>query len=110
MSAYIRKLQEELKEQESRLSEELRENRAKSTAARRRLTPLEDRVARVLDTIPMDVQREGLSLATLQTSLKGRWRGSCHPGELGVALRKLGYQRRRQWRDNDGFRSLWFPE
>ena len=110
MSAYIHKLHEKTKEQEYRLSDELRENRAKNIAARRRLTPLEDRLVRVLDTIPMDVQREGLSLATLQTSLKGRWRGSCHPGELGAALRKLGYQRRRQWRGKDGFRSLWFSD
>jgi hypothetical protein len=25
----------------------------------------------------------------LQASLRGRWRGLCHPGELGLALRKL---------------------
>ena len=43
--------------------------RAEAEAARVRLTPLEDRLARLLATIPLDVQSEGLSLAALQASL-----------------------------------------
>ena len=46
-----------------------------------------DRLARLLASIPVEVQREGLSLSSLQTSLRGRRRGNCHPGELGAALR-----------------------
>ena len=72
-----------------------------------RLTPLEDRVARLLTTIPVEVQREGLSLSALQASLRGRRRGNCHPGELGAALRKLGFERRRDWSGSDGFRAVW---
>src|SRR5436305_971007 len=74
------------------------------------LMPLEDRLARVLKTIPREVQAEGLSLSTIQTSLRGRWRGNAHPGELGAALRKLGFKRQRRWDDVSGFRALWFPE
>ena len=81
--------------------------KAEATAARERLTPLEDRLAKLLATIPAEVQCEGLSLHALQASLKGRWRGSCHPGELGAALRKLGYRRSRRWYDKEGFRALW---
>ena len=76
---------------------------------RERLTPLQDRLARLLATIPAEVLQEGVSLSALQVGLKGRWRGSCHPGELGVALRRAGFVRRRMWTDDDGFRSLWFP-
>jgi hypothetical protein len=36
----------------------------------------------------------GDSAAT--ASSKG-WRGNCHPGELGMALRKLGFKRERRW-------------
>jgi hypothetical protein len=82
---------------------------AAKRAARERLTPLEERVSRLLATIPIEVQREGLSLSTLQTSLRGRWRGNCHPGELGTALRKLGFKRERRWHDKDGFCALWYP-
>jgi hypothetical protein len=52
-------------------------------------------------------QEEGLSLPWLQTSLGGRWRGNRHPGELGAALRKLGFTRHRQWRGATGFRAVW---
>ena len=37
-----------------------------------------------------------------QRPLKGRWRGNCHPGELGTALRKLGFRRERRWRGSPG--------
>jgi hypothetical protein len=80
-------------------------------AARERLTPLEDRLSRLLATIPPEVRREGVSLPTLQIALRGRWRGNAHPGHTGSALRKLGYRRRRTWRgDAGGFRALWYPE
>jgi hypothetical protein len=61
-------------------------------------------------TIPIEVQREGLSLAVLRASLKGRRRGNCHPGELGAAMRRLGFHRRRDWSGADGFRALLRPE
>ena len=73
------------------------------------ITPLEQRLSRLLAAIPIGVQREGLSLASLQASLRGRWRGDCHPGELGDALRKLGFTRQRQWHDATGFCALWYP-
>lgn len=108
MSAYINALNSEVAavaaEAQARREEK---DRAEAQAARERLTPLEDRLARLLATIPLDVQREGLSLPTLQASLRGRWRGSCHPGELGTALRKLGFIRQRRWRGEDGFQALW---
>ena len=36
-------------------------------------------------------------------------RGSCHPGELGAALRRRGFVRQRDWSGADGFRALWYP-
>jgi hypothetical protein len=78
--------------------------------ARERLTPLEDRLSRLLSTIPPEVQSEGVSLTILKTALRGRWRGNCHPGDLGTALRKLGFRRQRRWRDGAGFQALWYPQ
>jgi hypothetical protein len=79
-------------------------------AWRERLTPLEQRVARVLADIPSAVKAEGLSLPSIQQFVMGRWHGNAHPGELGTALRKLGYRRERKWRgDETGFRALWLP-
>ena len=107
MSAYVADLKAA---HETTVREQLDRERAEADDARERLTPLESRLARLLATIPPDVQREGLSLPTLQASLRGRWRGNVHPGELGAALRHLGFTRRRRWGGaGDSFHALWFP-
>jgi hypothetical protein len=104
MSAYIAALNAAVERDRAQHAEKVR---AKTQAARERLTPLETRLARVLAPIPVELQREGLSLSLLQASLRGRWRGNCHAGELGTALRKLGFKRERRWHDNDGFQAVW---
>jgi hypothetical protein len=74
-----------------------------------RLTPLEDRLAKLLSNIPSEIKSQGLSLPAIRTMLAGKWRGRCHPGELGDALRRLGYSRRRDWSARThGFPALWF--
>ncbi len=76
-----------------------------------RLTPLEDRLSKLLSAIPHEVKDQGLSLNALRNMLAGKWRGKCHPGELGAALRKLGYQRRRSWSNGtQSFSALWFKQ
>ena len=52
---------------EKRQAEREAKARAEAEAARVRLTPLEDRLKRLLANIPVEVQREGLSLSTLQS-------------------------------------------
>lgn len=83
---------------------------AKATAEwTERLTPLEDRLAKLLTNIPAEIKSQGLSLPALRTMLAGKWRGKCHPGELGSALRRLGYERRRNWAaGSNSFSALWF--
>ena len=77
---------------------------------RERMTPLENRVSKLLSEIPLELQNQGLALASLRVMLSGKWRGNCHPGELGQALRKLGYQRRRNWSNaTASFSARWFP-
>ncbi|NOS96224.1 MAG: hypothetical protein HOP26_07360 [Methylotenera sp.] len=72
------------------------------------MTPLEQRLDKLLAEMPEGLKVEGIKLSTLQRMLKGRWRGNCHPGELGLALRRKGFVRTRKWRDADnGFAALW---
>jgi hypothetical protein len=74
-----------------------------------RLTPLEERLAKLLSAMPTEIKNQGLSLPVIRTMLAGKWRGNCHPGELGAALSKLGYQRRRNWSvDGSAFRAFWY--
>lgn len=110
MSVYIAGLEAAAEAQQvQKRAQTEAQKRAEAQVARERLTPLQTRLARLLATIPVEVQREGLSLSALQASLRGRRRGNCHPGELGAALRKLGFVRRRNWRSGSGFTALWFP-
>jgi hypothetical protein len=104
VTAYITRLKEAV-ERDAEEHQSLRVRQVDET--RERFTPLQDRLVRLLATIPPEVQREGLSLPALQVSLRGRSRGACHPGELGTALRRLGFVRRRKWSNVNGFRALW---
>jgi hypothetical protein len=76
-----------------------------------RLTPLEERLTRLLSTMPEEIIAQGLALDDLRRLLSGKWRGNCHPGELGSALRKLGYVRKRNWASLEvGFSAKWFQK
>ena len=112
MSTYIDFVRAQNEGQTSMKLAERDNSTAQATAQwTERLTPLEDRLSKLLAAIPPEVISQGLSLFSLRNMLAGKWRGRCHPGELGVALRKLGYQRRRNWSDGtQSFRALWFPQ
>ena len=74
------------------------------------LPALHMRLQKLLVTIPPSAQRQGLSLLDLQACLRGRKGGLPHIGEMGAAMRKLGWQRRRAWSDGEaGFVAKWFP-
>lgn len=74
MSAYIRALQREhAAEVEARRVEKERAD----AVARERLTPLDKRLKRLLQDIPDQMQRDGLSLMALQAQLRARGGGTC---------------------------------
>lgn len=75
------------------------------------LPPLCTRLQKLLDQIPQNAKQEGLSLLDLQARLRGRKGGMPHVGELGAAMRRLGWYRRRRWSDQDAaFSSKWYPQ
>ena len=84
---------------------------AKQAAAERdRRTSLDDRLKHLLGTIPPEVQEEGLSIVEVQVMLRprGSEHSCCTAGQLGDALRRLGFVRERRWRDGrQSFRALW---
>lgn len=74
------------------------------------LPALHTRLQRLLNTIPPSAQSRGLSLLDLQARLRGRKGGLPHIGEMGSAMRKLGWQRCRTWSDEKtAFSSRWYP-
>ena len=74
------------------------------------LAPLHTRLQKLLDEIPVSAQRKGLSLMDLQICLRGRKGRKPHVGELAEAMRRLGWQRRRQWsNESASFSAKWHP-
>jgi hypothetical protein len=83
---------------------------AKEAAERDRRTSLDDRLKHLLGTIPPEIQDEGLSIVAVQVMLRprGSEHSCCTAGQLGDALRRLGFVRERRWRDGrSSFRALW---
>lgn len=98
MSAYVRSLNAMVDAARARQEAESGEKaRAEAQAAREKLVPLDVRLSRLLATIPAEVQAEGLSLETVRKMLRGAKGRGAHAGEVGDALRRLGYVRERRW-------------
>ena len=107
MKSYLNELNAQVEEQRGRLASVKQDQAA---AARDRLTSLDYRLKHLLSTIPPGVQDEGLSIIEMQTMLRprGSERSCCTAGQLGDALRRLGFVRERRWRDGrSSFRALW---
>ena len=107
MKSYLNELNAQVEEQRGRLASVKQDQAA---AAGGRLTLLDARLKCLLDTIPPEVQTEGLSIVALQVMLRprGQVRSCCNVGQLADALRRLGFVRERRWRDGQSsFRALW---
>ena len=77
---------------------------------RDRLTPLDDRLRKVLDDIPDSIKAEGIRLPPLVHQLIGRTRQHPSAGDVGKALRRLGWRRKRDWSNGDeGYPAVWYP-
>jgi hypothetical protein len=116
MSAYVQNLQRSAEGERVR-QQEAREEKAleAAQAARQRLIPLDVRLAKLLAEIPLEVQAEGLSLETIRRRLRGVSGRGAQAGQVGEALRRLGYTRERCWRGGrqragtGAFSALWYP-
>lgn len=76
---------------------------------RDRFEPMDVRLAKQLNRIPVEVQRDGLAIDYLCTLVQGQ-KGRGAYAHVAAALRKLGWYRLRNWsRSADGFRALWYP-
>ena len=107
LKSYLNELNAHVEEQRA-----VTQARSAAEAARAsdRRTLLDDRLKHLLGTIPPDVQDEGLSIVELQVMLRprGSERSCATAGQLGDALRRLGFVRERRWRDGrTSFRALW---
>jgi hypothetical protein len=108
MRAYIAELEASVAREQARRDEEAQ---VAKQAAKERLTPLQDRLGKLLESVPIEEQRAGLSLSSLRILLRGRQGRNAHCGELGEALRNLHFERRRDWSGRGGrggFETRWY--
>jgi len=101
MTAYVTSLENAVRDDVTAREE------ASSRMNQERFRPLEERIARLLRNVPIENQLGGLPIAFFQASLRGRQRASAQAGEIGTALRRLGFERRRSWKKGEGFSALW---
>jgi hypothetical protein len=78
MGAYLNQLNAAVANQEQARRDE--NDRAEAQAARERLTPLEERLARLLTTVPIELQREGAVLAQPSGLIAGALAGAAPSG------------------------------
>ncbi len=110
-TAYVRSLMAVVEAEHAKHQAQREEQaRVEAQTAREKLVPLDVRLKRLLDTIPPEVQTDGISLETLRKMLRGVKGRGCHCGAIGDELRRMGWRRVRSWtKSENGFRAFWFP-
>lgn len=109
MDHLVAELCKELQQRSATLDAKRHAERAQ-TVAEPELTPLVDRLQRLIAALPPEVRQRPQSLEFFAQRLRGRNRPTPQRGELGRCLTQIGFTRTRQWRkDGNGFRALWHP-
>ncbi len=75
---------------------------------RERLSPLAPRLEEKLSRLPPEVRNDGLHLDEVQSMCIGRQRSKPTTAAVACALRELGWQSRRFYRENQPAVTLWF--
>ena len=72
--------------------------------------PLVEQIEVLMRSLPPAQRNRPWSMDDLVARLKGRYNARPCAGEIGVALRRLGWTRSRDWSRDGGGRRVWFRE
>lgn len=93
----------------ARLASQAASSASASLALPADTTPLVDRVRQLANSLPIEAQQAGVQLEWFREHLKGRGGRAARAGDVADCLRRLGWIRRRFWRDQEsGFRARWY--
>lgn len=111
---YINEFRERLKKEAEELNAKYLQSEARKELEleifKETSTTVVERLKRLIESIPSSERDVPRSLEWYRTRLRGIQGRGAHAGEVGNALRALGYQRKRAWSySEDGFRALWYP-
>jgi hypothetical protein len=73
----------------------------------RTTTPLTIQITQLMNSLPPAQRTRLWSIVDLQGRLQGRYKDRPSLGDLGLALRALGWVRVRDWKNSGGGRRLW---
>lgn len=69
-------------------------------------TPLETQIEQLMAALPPAQRERSWTIAELVPRLRGRYNDRPHPADVGLALRRLGWVRTRDWsREGEGRRT-----
>lgn len=106
---YLRHYREQLRqirEASLRAEEEQRQRKA-SQSALPTYKPLDQQIEELMRSLPPAQRDRAWSMDELVLRLQGRYRAHPHAKDVGAALRRLGWQRVRDWTSTGGGRRLW---
>ena len=80
----------------------------------RRRLGVDERVRRLISALPDNLKGQPLPISYFIERMGAKWRpgGRAHAGEVGGALTRLGWTRRRMWRSqtfHGRYPAAWFP-
>ena len=73
----------------------------------RTTTPLTTQITELMNSLPPSQRERSWLISDLQGRLQGRYKDRPSLGDLGLALRALGWDRVRDWTNSGGGRRLW---
>jgi hypothetical protein len=107
MSAYLKNYIDNLR-QEAALKNE-NSSSLPSESNPKEYVPLKDQITELMSSLPYALKNKPWSMQELTQRLNGKYRDRPHPQMVGIALRQLGWTRKRLWSsDYQGVR-LWIP-
>lgn len=81
-----------------------------ATGPQQRVVPLTEQINTLMRSLPPAQRDRPWSVAELAARLNGRFKARPSHGDVGVALRALGWTRTRDWSHDGGGRRVWCPK
>ena len=107
MTAYLRNHIDNLRQEAAAKNEIARD--MSSQREPKTYIPLKDQITELMSTLPSALRNKPWSMQELTQRLNGKYRDRPHAQMVGIALRQLGWTRKRLWNiDHQGVR-LWIP-
>ena len=104
MSAYLKDYIDNLRQNA------IAKNEKKKSPAQQLHTykPLTEQITDLMQSLPYALKNKPWSMQELVSRLDGKYRNRPHAQLVGIALRQLGWTRKRLWNTQHGVR-LWIP-